>query len=109
MALMVFSEPLLKPLFHISGEVFKPAQGSHIDVHMLAVFLHERQIEQHLVNRVRTIHIDDSDHPSRAHTFPDVDHHTRLLCAQSCFGFPAQIAKKSFCFMDAGYSMWKSA
>jgi len=28
---------LLKPLFHISGEVFKPAQGSHFDLHMLAM------------------------------------------------------------------------
>jgi len=36
---------LLKPLFHISGEVFKPAQGSHFDLHMLAMFFHDRQIE----------------------------------------------------------------
>jgi len=33
--------PLLKPLFHIDGEVFKPPQGSHIDLHMLAMFLHD--------------------------------------------------------------------
>src|SRR5262245_47517016 len=34
-------KPLRKPLFHISGEVFEPAQGSHIDLHMLAVFFHD--------------------------------------------------------------------
>ena len=38
--------PLLKPLLHISGEVFRPAQGSHIDLHMLPMFFHERQIER---------------------------------------------------------------
>src|SRR5262245_29292693 len=54
---------------------------------MLAMFLHDRQIEQNLVDRVWTIHIDDSHHPPRAHTFPDVDDHARLLGAQSCFGF----------------------
>ena len=62
---------LLKPLFHISGEVFIPAQGSHIDLHMLAMFFHDRQIEQNLVERIRTVHIDDSHHTPRAHTFPE--------------------------------------
>jgi hypothetical protein len=79
--------PLLKPLFQISGEVFKPTQGSHIDLHMLAMVFHDRQIEENLVERVRTIHIGDSHHTTRAHTFPEVDHHARLLCAQTCFGF----------------------
>jgi hypothetical protein len=39
-------KPLLEPLFKISREVFKPAQGSHIDLHMLAMFFHDRQIEE---------------------------------------------------------------
>jgi hypothetical protein len=43
-----------KPLFHISGEVFKPAQGSHIDLHMLAMFFHDRHIERNLVKRIWT-------------------------------------------------------
>jgi hypothetical protein len=99
---------LVEPLFHISGEVFKSAQGSHIDLHMLAVFFHDRQIEQNLVEHVWTIHIGDSHHTPRAHTFPDVENYARLLCPQSGFGFAGQIEKKSFCDMDAGYSMWKS-
>src|SRR6266436_2813417 len=31
--------PLRKPLFHISGEVFKPAQGSHFDLHMATFWI----------------------------------------------------------------------
>ncbi len=46
---------LPKPLLQISGEVFKPAQGSCLDLHMLAKFFHDRQIEQNLVDCVRTI------------------------------------------------------
>jgi hypothetical protein len=104
------TRPLPKPLLHISGEVFKPAQGSYIDLHVLAMFFHDdRQIEQHLVDRVRTIHIDDSYHTPRAHTFPDVDDHARLLRPKAASASRAQIEKKSFCDMDAEYSMWKSA
>jgi hypothetical protein len=64
---------LPKPLFHISGKVFEPAQGSNIDLHMLTVFFHDRQIEQELVERIRTIHVDDNDYTPQPHTFPDVD------------------------------------
>src|SRR6185312_12271554 len=81
------TRPLPKSLLHISGEVFKPAQGSYIDLHVLAMFFHDRQIEEHLVDRIRTIHIDDSYHTPRAHTFPDVDDHAHLLRAQGCVGF----------------------
>ena len=73
------------------------------------MFFHDRQIEQNLIECVQTIHIDDSHHTPSAHTFPDVDDHARLLCAQGCFGSRAQLEKKSFCDMDAGYSMWKTA
>ena len=79
--------PLLEPLFQISGEVLKPAQGSHIDLRMLAMFFHDRQIEQNSVERVQTIHIGDSHYTPRAHTFPDVDddaclaHHLVALIA----------------------------
>src|SRR5262245_38683403 len=78
---------LPKPLFHICGEVFKPAERSDLDPHMLTVLFHDRQIEQDLVDRVWTIHIDHSDHTPGADTLPDVDDDARLLCAQSCFGF----------------------
>jgi len=58
--------PLLKPPFHINGEVFKPAQRSDIDLHVLAMLFHDRQIEQDLVECVRTIHIDGvSNRPRR--------------------------------------------
>ena len=33
---------LLKALFHIVDEVFIPAQRRHIDMHMLAMFFHDR-------------------------------------------------------------------
>ena len=68
--------PLLEPLFHIRGEVFKPAQGSHIDLHMLAMFFHDRQIERNLVERVRTIYIDDNHHTPRARRSAHVTHRT---------------------------------
>ena len=71
--------PLLEPFLQIGGEVFKPAQRSDIDLHMLAMFFHDRQIEQNFVERVRTIHFGDSHHTPRAHTFPDVDDHAPSL------------------------------
>src|SRR5689334_16448602 len=43
---------LREALFYISGEVFIPAQRSHIDLHVLPELFHDRQIEQNLVERV---------------------------------------------------------
>ena len=63
-------KPLLKPLFHIGGEVFIPTQWGHIDLHMLAMFFHNRQIEQNLVERVWAIHIDDGHHPPGEQVVP---------------------------------------
>jgi hypothetical protein len=100
---------LLKPLVHVSGEVFKSAQGSHIDPHMLAMFFHDRQIEQDLVERIQAIHIDDSYHTPSAHTFPDVEDQAGLLCAQSRLRFAGPDRKEVLCDMGARYSMWKSA
>jgi len=36
---------LLESLPQISGEVFEPAERRHVDLHMLAMLFHERQIE----------------------------------------------------------------
>jgi hypothetical protein len=38
--------------FYISGEVFKPVQGSHFDLDMLTMFFHDRQIEQNCIECV---------------------------------------------------------
>jgi len=38
--------------------------------------------------------IDDGHHTPRAHAFPEVDDHARLLCAQSCFGFAGKDRKE---------------
>src|ERR1700741_3259243 len=54
---------------------------------MLAMFFHDRQIEQDLVERIQAIHIDDSYHTPSAHTFPDVEDQAGLLCAQSRLRF----------------------
>jgi hypothetical protein len=39
------SRTLPKPLFQVGAKVFKPAQGCYVDLHVLAVFFHDRQIE----------------------------------------------------------------
>jgi len=79
---------LRQPLLHVGGEVLIAPQRRDIHVHVLAVFLHDRQIEQDLVQRVRPVHVDDGDDPPGAYALPQIHDDAGLLGAQSSVGFP---------------------
>jgi hypothetical protein len=76
---------------------------------MLATFFHDRQIEQDLVERIQAITLTTA-------ITRRVPTHFQMSRTKPAFSAPkaacasrAKIEKKSFCDMDAGYSMWKSA
>ncbi len=78
---------------HGRGEVVLPPKSHiHLDdrynghFNVLAVLLHDRQVERNLVEHVVRFDVDDGDDPALADAFPQIDHDTGLLGAERGLG-----------------------